>query len=538
MKRNDKSSFVDVDRVMTLARAKYREADRVVFGEHSAENAWAPGLLPYKDSYVVGDFLQYFGPAFIRNAYMAILRRQPDTAGFSIYQQALLNGSLSRIEILGDLRWSPEGLKHAVHVDGLLAPVLVERWKKKKYIGKLVAAADRITRFTDEEKRTISSGNQTATDLYRLGGRVEALFQKIEDASHEQIDALDQLAEEVGGALELQRAMESKISGLSDRLVELTIGVRSLETKLTEVERNGAEKREELHRGQAELEDRLVDVVDKHGALSTAVGDIHARLADARQQLAAHGHWIGTRIQDRERKANRNSSRDAMYVSFEDRFRGAPELIRERMRPYLDLLSSTAGVRNGAGTVLDIGCGAGDWLDLLRERNIAAKGVDTNHIFIEKCQARGLEASLADGLKYLEACPDSSLAAITAMHIVEHIGFQKLVTILDECRRVLSPGGILILETPNPENLMVASKYFYFDPTHRNPIPPETLQWVVEARGFSNVKIERLTHARELSAPSLLAESIPGALSINQMLSMLHAAPDYAIIAENPGASA
>ena len=117
------------------------------------------------------------------------------------------------------------------------------------------------------------------------------------------------------------------------------------------------------------------------------------------------------------------------------------------------------------------------------------------------------------------------------MHLVEHLPFERVIALLDEIRRVLRSGGLVLLETPNPENLSVGVCNFYMDPTHRNPLPPEALRWIVEARGFMGARIERLTVARELNAPPLLPDDVPGAASVNVLLASLRVAPDYAIIA-------
>ena len=95
-------------------------------------------------------------------------------------------------------------------------------------------------------------------------------------------------------------------------------------------------------------------------------------------------------------------------------------------------------------------------------------------------------------LRICVSLPAASRSAVTAFHVVEHLGFEVLVDFLDEALRVLMPGGMLILETPNPENLRVGANSFYNDPTHRNPIPPETLRFLVHQRGFAEAEILRL----------------------------------------------
>ncbi|WP_244220689.1 class I SAM-dependent methyltransferase [Xanthomonas vasicola] len=235
-------------------------------------------------------------------------------------------------------------------------------------------------------------------------------------------------------------------------------------------------------------------------------------------------------LEEETRRAALVPQLDALYSAFEDRFRGPESLIQARARPYLQLVREC-----GAGTleapVVDVGCGRGEWLALLSDEGLHARGIDLNSRFVRDAAVRGLEVIEGDAIEVLRAMPAGSVAAITSMHLVEHLPFERVVEFIDACHHVLRPGGVLILETPNPENLDVATIYFYMDPTHRNPLPPEMLRWVVEARGYPDARIERLSEERELSAPALLSDDLPGSSSINTLLARTHVAPDYAIIA-------
>ena len=185
---------------------------------------------------------------------------------------------------------------------------------------------------------------------------------------------------------------------------------------------------------------------------------------------------------------------DADYVSFEDQFRGTRAEIKERQRIYLPHIRNA-----GVGTkqfpqfpVLDIGCGRGEWLELLKDENFVAMGVDRNRILVEECRGLGLEVVEGDAVEYLRSVPDISIGAVTGFHIIEHLPFDSLVALLDETVRVLTPGGISIFETPNPENILVGAFKYYYDPTHRNPLPPVSTQFLFESRGLSRVEILRL----------------------------------------------
>jgi SAM-dependent methyltransferase len=176
---------------------------------------------------------------------------------------------------------------------------------------------------------------------------------------------------------------------------------------------------------------------------------------------------------------------DTLYVALEDQFRGTREEIKERFKEYLPYVKESA-------PVIDLGCGRGEWLDLLRESGIEARGVDSNQIQVEQCRARGLDVTEGDFLVHLQSMAAESVGAITGFHIIEHLSFNALVALLNEVKRVLRPGGIVIFETPNPENVVVGSHYFYLDPTHRHPLPSELMEFVFKHQGFGEIEVLNL----------------------------------------------
>ena len=179
---------------------------------------------------------------------------------------------------------------------------------------------------------------------------------------------------------------------------------------------------------------------------------------------------------------------DALYLSFEDRYRGTRDDIKGRQRVYLERVADCVAA-TGRGAVIDIGCGRGEWLELLGESGISAQGYDLNRIAVEESRARGLDVRFADAVEALSDMPDNSCSVITGFHIIEHLPFELLVRLIDHSLRVLRPGGLLIVETPNPANLVVAAETFYFDPTHRNPLPSQLTSYLLGSRGFDDVEI-------------------------------------------------
>ena len=211
---------------------------------------------------------------------------------------------------------------------------------------------------------------------------------------------------------------------------------------------------------------------------------------------------------------------DGLYASFEDQFRGERDEVRRRLQVYVPILKEA----QITGDVLDIGCGRGEWLQLLESEGIKAQGVDRNRVFVEECRRAGLTIIEADALTHLRSLPSESLNVVTSFHLVEHLPFEMLINMLDEMVRTLRRGGLLILETPNPENLLVGGCNFYADPTHRHPIPSQTLQFLLESRGLHDIKILKL---RPWDEAKIEGESE----IIKRFNEMFYSAPDYGIIA-------
>jgi SAM-dependent methyltransferase len=222
---------------------------------------------------------------------------------------------------------------------------------------------------------------------------------------------------------------------------------------------------------------------------------------------------------------------DELYEAFEDTFRGSFEDITQRLRVYLPDIEEMGS----PGRVLDIGTGRGEWLQLLADTGVDAYGVDTNVIAIDRCRRRGLEVVHGDALAHLAGLPEASLAAVTGFHVVEHLeNFNALVELIDQAARVLRPGGLMILETPNPDNVIVGASLFYQDPSHHRPVPPRLLEFVMSRRGFVDVEL-RLLHP--MDAP-LIDDN--GAfrelrLWVDRLNDVLFGAQDYAVLGRRVG---
>ncbi|MBZ5557734.1 MAG: methyltransferase domain-containing protein [Acidobacteriia bacterium] len=173
---------------------------------------------------------------------------------------------------------------------------------------------------------------------------------------------------------------------------------------------------------------------------------------------------------------------DAIYLAFEDQFRGSVESIQAKQSEYIPLF---AGARN----VVDIGCGRGEFLAALKAAGVPARGVDVNHAMVEAARARGLDAVHGDALAFLSSLPDESVGGLLSAQVVEHLEPSYLARLLAVARQKLTPGAVIALETINPACWLAFFSSYIRDLTHVRPIHPETLQFLVRANGFERVTI-------------------------------------------------
>ena len=171
------------------------------------------------------------------------------------------------------------------------------------------------------------------------------------------------------------------------------------------------------------------------------------------------------------------------YLTFEDRFRGSRTAIRARLESYLPHFAGTSDV-------LDVGCGRGEFLELLAGAGVTARGIDLNHEMAEDCRARGLDVTEADAVSYLSAQPDQSLGGLFAAQVVEHLQPSYLLQFLELAFVKMRPGGVIVLETLNPACWVAFFDSYIRDITHVWPLHPDTLKYLVIASGFTRVDVE------------------------------------------------
>jgi O-antigen chain-terminating methyltransferase len=255
----------------------------------------------------------------------------------------------------------------------------------------------------------------------------------------------------------------------------------------------------------------LTNALRANALVRTDISDIR-RLLDAAPATATSspGGEFATR------------SFDALYMAIEDRFRGSRYDIETRLSAYVEVLRDN-GTITAQQPLLDLGAGRGDFVKVISDAGLPAIGVDSNTVAVAEAALCGLNVTVGDLFDCLHATAAGSVGSVSAIQVIEHLPFPRLVELFEESLRVLVPGGLLIVETPNPLNIRVATSTFYLDPTHRMPVHPQLAVFLAESIGFTNARTKEL-HPPDDTPPE----------SSSLLDSLLYAGQDYVLIARAP----
>jgi 2-polyprenyl-3-methyl-5-hydroxy-6-metoxy-1,4-benzoquinol methylase len=381
------------------------------------------------------------------------------------------------------------------------------------------------TRVTTHLKEWIGTLDRQQTHAVQtVKNQVGILEQSQAQLSDRVLGAQAQLREELGSRL------RQEILDAEARLRE------AFAAQAQEILAAQAPLREEFLAGQS----RLGEVISQSGVAA------RERISRAERKLRRILHALET-DQPPHRRAETKTAEakpapalpeldpEFDYAGLEERLRGSEEEIKDRQRIYLQYFE-------GRDNIVDIGCGRGEFLELLRERGIKARGVDLDFDMVLLCREKGLEVIMDDAFAYLGTLADDSVGGIFAAQVIEHLHPQRIIELVKLCHRKIAPDGVLILETPNPKCLMVFADTFYKDPSHVQPAHPDTMQFLFEATGFHDVELKFLSAVDPfMRVPSL---HVPGVdvdrfnQGIERLNSLLFGFLDYAVIGRKDWANA
>jgi SAM-dependent methyltransferase len=240
--------------------------------------------------------------------------------------------------------------------------------------------------------------------------------------------------------------------------------------------------REALAARERRMEELIAAIRSDHDEIRTSLGVIKQATYTLTKDVAARPAAAPPTVTAAGLTSSAVETLSHKYVGFEDAFRGSTDDIRRRLQEYLPIFA-------GAADVLDIGCGRGEFLGLLRERGVTARGIDLNDAMIDVCREQGFEAVRADALSYLRGVPPGSLGGLFAAQVVEHLEPGYLTRLLEAAFDALRPGSPIVLETINPACWFAFFESYIRDITHVRPLHPDTLKFLLVASGFERIDI-------------------------------------------------
>lgn len=335
------------------------------------------------------------------------------------------------------------------------------------------------------------------------------LSERLAALQRENVELREQLRDEMKAWRQLDD-LSNRVSTLETEIARHNSLISRLDKKHSELQVETLLRKDDLLEVAGDLSSRIHEQAEKQLLLAEQVRLFQEQLTDAigkfqvvdqftlstRAEVMLMERRVSTQLSGASQPPeSRAPTRpppapltDPQYYDFENLFRGSEQEIRERVAIYIPRFKE-ARIGVAEMPIIDVGCGRGEWLDVLRDNRLLAYGVDGNSLMIAKCREKGLVVEEQDGLEHLRSLPAASVGAITAFHFIEHLPFEVLLSFIDEVLRVLKPNGLVLLETPNPDNLSVGANTFYLDPTHQRPIPNALLKFLMQSRGFSAIEV-------------------------------------------------
>lgn len=429
----------------------------------------------------------------------------------------------------------------------------------RKIIGKLIVRLKRIARhclkwYIDPivEQQNEFNGSLTASvnAIYNNDVVAEQFMQQAFAKIVDQENKLNKQAEELTGAF-------NEIEKLTQVVESLKKDIHHLDTKQTEIEDKTLEiegKTTTIKNKALAIEEELKLQGSTHEqAIKNLSQEINEELVskmsqvdDTIEKTQENIHYLtykfnkakkdGIKVELvkakeklKEEKLKVKDNVELDYFLFENKFRGAEKSIKKNQEYYLPYFENKKNI-------LDIGCGRGEFLELMNEKNIPANGVDVYDEFVEYCKDKGLKAVVDDALSYVRTQPDNSIDGIFMSQVAEHLENDYLLNLVAVCYEKMEKGSYFIAETPNPTNLSTFTSSFYLDPSHVKPVHPETFKFMLEYVGFKDVQIIYTESSKSgyrlpllnASGASNLEEFNSG---INCLSDALMGSLDYAVIA-------
>ena len=366
-----------------------------------------------------------------------------------------------------------------------------------------------------------------------LRRRFEDLFRSV-DALNRRADVVEERSAVADGRFDVlehsTRALQDEVERLrGDRIGDLERRLDRLEATIRELSAEASHTRDQT----------IPAVVDRGNLLIDRLAAELEELASLVERMLRSEPLPLPTASPAERELS--GALKEIQPKLVETFRGSEEEIVHRLDRHLPLL-------RGSAPVLDLGCGRGELLLMLRDAGVDAVGVEADPALVQAARRRGLEVIEGDCAEVLGDQQSSHWGAVTAIHLMEHLEAAVALSLLHEVRRILRPGGIFLAECPNPRNLRVGASEYWIDPTHRRPLMPETLELFVSAAGLEVERLgylhpfpdeERLANGQDLSTEAETSEEVSAlARRVDRLTGrldeLLNGPRDFFVVASKP----
>lgn len=466
--------------------------------------------------------------AFVQACYEKVLQRDPDPEGARYHINRLHNREISKLELIYEFEQSEEGRCRGIRLRGKKG-----QYRFLHYFRKLfrIPIAGRVLRFVYNLigiNRVINSLVNWNRDIEGRIGKLEQTCDTLKNGLHEQIESYNELQYLLEG---LQRQYQEQFDVHQEQF-DVYQGQLDVYRERTEnLEENTRNNNILLEKDEGLLEKHEL-IFSKYGSdidkLNVQISNLKADFINIRrtgsEEKMEKEYGVGTK----KIESDTDSYYSIDYFDFENRFRGSQEHVKEMQRIYLPYFM-------GCKNVIDIGCGRGEFVQLLNENGIGVTGVDIYLPYVEYCKMNHLSVFHGDGVGFLKQ--QEQVDGIFVGQVVEHISVSQIIELCAVAYEKLTTGSYLIMETPNPKSLAIYTEAFYQDPSHNKPVHPETLKYLVEKRGFSDVQILYTEGSRLPYHIPSLSDDNEGRehefdLAMQRVEELLYGSQDYAIIAK------
>lgn len=476
--------------------------------------------------------LQFEGEDFVHACYERILLREPDKEGLRHNLRRLHLREVSRIEMAYDFSFSHEAAGKGIVLKGCKVRYYMLRCLRKLF---RIPVVGRIFRFTyhffcinrtinsmicwnmklQEKMQELENLNDRLKVLENLSGRVQSLEELAEERVKELVNH-SKRQEQLEGQFRHNVEQLENMTDVPGRVENLEENIRNNNVLIQKHESALTEDFEQQKKSLENFSVAFSNLKSEIGQLQPAVG------SEKKEDNVEKHEGVTTVVSESDQYLSID------YFDFENRFRGSREHVKQVQEIYLPYFKKCKNV-------LDLGCGRGEFVELLQENGIGVKGVDLYSPYVEYCKLQNLPVEQGDALAYLRG--QERVDGIFLGQVVEHLSTAQTIELCRIAYDKLEVGGYLIMETPNPTSLAIYTESFYMDPSHNRPIHPKTLQYITEKQGFSQVQILFTESSRLPYDIPKLAEHGEGRthefdLAMERVAELLFGSQDYAIIAK------